>query len=105
MSKEGLAEGTVHTLPADLRKALTSNQAARTAWQSLTPLARNEWICWTVTVKQQKTRDEHIKRVISELKEGMRRPCCWLGCIHRTDKPLSPSVQYVLNRQSKSPRK
>lgn len=71
-------------------------------WQSLTPLARTEWICWTVTVKQQKTRDEHVKRVISELQEGMRRPCCWLGCIHRTDKAVSPSVQWVLNKRTKS---
>ena len=102
MTKDELPGGTVHTLPADLKKALASAPAARTAWQSLTPLARNEWICWTVTVKQQKTRDEHVKRVISELKEGMRRPCCWLGCIHRTDKAISPSVQWVLGKRSKS---
>lgn len=102
MTKEELAGGTVHALPADLRKVLASAPAARVAWQSLTPLARNEWICWTVTVKQQKTRDEHVKRVISELQEGMRRPCCWLGCIHRTDKAISPSVQWVLNKQSRS---
>ena len=102
MTKEELAGGTVHKMPADLRKALTSDSAARVVWQSLTPLARNEWICWTVTVKQQKTRDDHVKRVISELKEGMRRPCCWLGCIHRTDKAISPSVQWALNKRSKS---
>lgn len=101
MAKEELADGTVHKLPADLRKALISAPVARTAWQSLTPLARNEWICWTVTVKQQKTRDEHVKRVVSELKEGMRRPCCWIGCIHRTDKSISPSVQWVLDKRSK----
>lgn len=102
MTKEELANGTAHKLPADLNKALTAAPAARTAWQSLTPLARNEWICWTVTVKQQKTRDEHVKRVISELKEGKRRPCCWMGCIHRTDKAISSSVQWVLDKQSKS---
>jgi len=98
MTNEELAGGTVHKMPDDLRKALTADPAARAAWQTLTPLARNEWICWTVTVKQQKTRDEHVKRVISELKEGMRRPCCWIGCIHRTDKAISPSVQWVLNK-------
>ena len=102
MANEILAEGTVHKLPVDLRKALVSDISARTAWQSLTPLARNEWICWTVTVKQQKTRDEHVKRVVSELKEGMRRPCCWIGCIHRTDKAISPSVKYVLDKRSKN---
>jgi hypothetical protein len=97
-----LSSGTVHKLPADLQKALLASKAALAAWEDITPLARNEWICWTVTVKQQKTRDEHVKRVVSELKEGMRRPCCWLGCIHRTDKAISPSVQWALNRQSKS---
>lgn len=102
MSKEEIAGGTVHEMPADLRKALISDVAALEKWESLTPLARNEWICWTVTVKQQKTRDEHVKRVISELKEGKRRPCCWIGCIHRKDKPISPSVQWALNKQSRS---
>lgn len=102
MINKELAGGTVHTLPADLKKSLATDPKALAAWQSLTPLARNEWICWTVTVKQQKTRDEHVKRVVSELKEGMRRPCCWIGCIHRTDKAISPSIRWVLGRRSKS---
>ena len=101
ITKNKISGGVVHELPADLRKALASDPKALAAWEDITPLARNEWICWTVTVKQQKTRDEHVKRVISELKEGMRRPCCWLGCIHRTDKAISPSVQYVLDKRSK----
>ena len=102
MSKDQIVSGTVHELPTDLRKALTAAPDALAKWQSLTPLARNEWICWTVTVKQQKTRDEHVKRVISELQEGMRRPCCWLGCIHRTDKAVSPSVQGILDKLAKN---
>jgi uncharacterized protein YdeI (YjbR/CyaY-like superfamily) len=99
MSKEALASGTVHKLPDDLKKALSADPKAHAAWQSLTPLARNEWICWTVTVKQQKTRDEHVKRVVSELKDGMRRPCCWMGCVHRKDKAMSPSVKWALSRK------
>ncbi|MGH7241653.1 MAG: YdeI/OmpD-associated family protein [Candidatus Saccharimonadales bacterium] len=102
MRKDQLIGGTVHELPADLQKALLAAPVARAKWESLTPLARNEWICWAVTVKQQKTRDEHVKRVISELQEGKRRPCCWLGCIHRTDKAISPSVQWVLDKRLKS---
>src|ERR1700716_4276843 len=102
MTKEKIAGGTVHKMPADLRKALTSASAARAAWESLTPLARNEWICWDVTVRQSETRKNHIKRTIAELQEGKRRPCCWMGCIHRTDKSISPSVRWVLNKQSKS---
>ena len=101
-SEQKIATGTVHKLPADLREALISNPKAREAWEDLTPLARNEWICWITFVKKDETRQEHVKRTIKELKEGVRRPCCWLGCIHRTDKPISPSVQHVLSRKSKS---
>ena len=103
MTKTALAGGTVHEMPADLQKALASAPAVRTAWQSLTPLARNEWICWTITVKQPATRKNHVERTVAELTEGKRRPCCWIGCIHRTDKPISPSVQWVLTRQSQRP--
>lgn len=96
-----ISGGTVHNLPKDLREALESDTKALALWESLTPLARNEWICWTTYVKKAETRNEHVKRVISELKDGMRRPCCWLGCIHRKDKKISPSVQYVLNKRPK----
>lgn len=97
-----IAEGTAHKLPPDLKKALTSAPKALAAWQGLTPLARNEWICWNVTVKQAATRKNHIERTVSELQEGKRRPCCWIGCIHRTDKAISPSVKWVLDKQRKS---
>ena len=96
-----LSGGTVHELPDDLRKALLASPESSAIWETLTPLARNEWICWTIFPKQEKTRVDHVRRVISELQEGMRRPCCWLGCIHRTDKKVSPSVQYVLDKRSK----
>jgi hypothetical protein len=100
MSKTSSA-GVVHKVPTDLRKALTSDTKALEIWEDLTPLARNEWICWVTFVKKEETRKEHVKRTISELKEGMRRPCCWLGCIHRKDEQVSPSVQAILNRRSK----
>jgi uncharacterized protein YdeI (YjbR/CyaY-like superfamily) len=100
MTKKRISNGTVHKMPVDLRKALTSDNAARAAWEDLTPLARNEWICWVTFVKKEETRKDHVKRTVSELKDGMRRPCCWLGCTHRPDKPISPSVQAVLNRRS-----
>jgi uncharacterized protein YdeI (YjbR/CyaY-like superfamily) len=102
MTKQTLTGGTVHNMPADLNKALSSAPKARLAWNSLTPLARNEWICWNITVKQPQTRANHIKRTIAELQQGKRRPCCWMGCIHRSDKEISRSVKWVLSRQSKS---
>ena len=91
--------GVAHVLPPDLRGALMSDPQALVAWEDLTTLARNEWICWVISVKKPETRKEHVQRVCSELKEGMRRPCCWLGCTHRADKPLSPSQRFVLGRQ------
>jgi hypothetical protein len=94
-----VSEGTIHKLPADLKKALTANRKALAAWEDITPLARNEWICWTTTVKTAATRKNHVERAVSELVEGMRRPCCWIGCIHRTDKALSSSQKFVLSRQ------
>lgn len=96
-----ISGGVVHNLPVDLKKALSANSAALKAWESLTPLARNEWICWIEFVKREKTRKEHVSRTISELKEGMRRPCCWLGCTHRKDKAISSSQKFVLSRRSK----
>jgi len=101
VTKKGISSGVVHKVPADLREALTADSKALALWEGLTPLARNEWICWVTFVKQDKTRKEHVKRTINELKEGMRRPCCWLGCIHRKDKPISPSVQAVLARKNR----
>jgi hypothetical protein len=103
MTKHTISGGVVHDVPEDLRHTLASDVEALAAWEGLTPLARNEWICWTISVKKPETRQQHVARVRTELKEGMRRPCCWIGCIHRTDKPLSPSVQEVLNRRSKRP--
>ena len=95
-----ISSGTIHKLPVDLKTPLGSDAKALAAWEDLTPLARNEWICWATFVKKDETRREHVKRVISELKEGMRRPCCWLGCPHRKDKTISPSVRAVLARRN-----
>lgn len=94
-----IADGVVHKMPADLRKILISSPSALAAWENITPLARNEWICWVVSVKKQDTRRQHIQRTVTELKEGMRRPCCWIGCIHRTDRSLSPSQKFVADKQ------
>lgn len=101
-SNTQIAGGVVHEMPADLKKALLADGKALVLWNGLTPLARNEWICWNVTVKQAATRKDHIKRTVKELKEGKRRPCCWIGCIHRTDKEVSKSVQWVLSNRSKA---
>lgn len=101
MKTEKISSGTAHTLPQDLRSALTGDTKARAAWETLTPLSRNEWICWTISVKKAETRKEHTERLIAQLKEGKRRPCCWMGCIHRKDKTISPSVAGILKKRKK----
>ena len=78
-----LPGGVVHKLPVDLRKALIANATALAAWNDITPLARNEFICWVEDAKQEKTRERRIRRTQEELEEGQRRPCCWPGCKHR----------------------
>ena len=83
MANNKISSGTIHNIPPDLRKALVSDKAALKAWEDITPLARSEWICWTISVKKEETRRQHVDRVCSELKEGIRRPCCWAGCSHR----------------------
>jgi hypothetical protein len=96
-----ISGGTVHNLPADLREALASDTKALALWEDITPLARNEFICWVENAKQIETRNRRIKRSLEDLGNGKRRPCCWLGCIHRTNKSISPSVQWVLSKKSK----
>lgn len=72
-----------HTLPADFRKAINSIPKAQAIWENITPLARNEWICWVTSGKKAETRNIRIEKAISKLGSRMRRPCCWAGCVHR----------------------
>ncbi len=81
-----VAGGTVHPMPADLRKALIETPAAHALWQDITPLARNEWICWVTSGKKAETRGIRIEKALSKMKGGMRRPCCWAGCTHRPER-------------------
>lgn len=78
-----VAGGVVHRMPVDLRKSLLSTPTARAVWKDITPLARNEWICWVTSGKKAETRDIRMKKALSKLSSGMRRPCCWAGCPHR----------------------
>jgi uncharacterized protein YdeI (YjbR/CyaY-like superfamily) len=78
-----LPGGAVHDLPADLRDELVASPAALKTWNDITPLARNEFICWVEDAKREATRQRRIRRTREELEEGQRRPCCWPGCAHR----------------------
>ncbi len=78
-----LAGGTVHALPNDFKEAISKNVKVRGLWTDITPLARNEWICWVTSGKKAETRGIRIRKALSKMSGGMRRPCCWAGCDHR----------------------
>ena len=90
------SHGTVHEAADDLQQAVCSDPEALALWEGLTPLGRNEFICWVEDAKQPATRRRRIVRTVEELHEGKKRPCCWAGCIHRTDKAPSRWQQAVL---------
>lgn len=83
MTNKKISTDKLHKIPSDLRKKLSSNSKVEKLWNTLTPLARNEWICWVTSVKKDETRKEHVERTKIHLLEGKRRPCCWAGCPHR----------------------
>lgn len=73
----------LHKLPSDFKKAILASPKAKKIWDTVTPLAKNEWICWVTSGKLLETRNIRIKKGISKMSGGMRRPCCWVGCPHR----------------------
>ncbi len=83
MTPKEISAGLIHEVPIDLRKTLTANPKTLATWETITPLARNEWICWIESAKKQDTRNRRIERMRNELTNGKNRPCCWPGCPHR----------------------
>jgi hypothetical protein len=90
------SHGTVHEAGEDFQAAVESDSRVLALWENLTPLGRNEFICWVDDAKQPATRQRRIARTCEELLEGKKRPCCWAGCIHRADKKPSRWQQAVL---------
>ncbi len=83
MQNKTISAGVVHSLPPDMRSLLQSTSGLLEAWQGLTPLARNEWICWIIDAKKEETRARRMRIMSENLLAGKRRPCCWAGCSHR----------------------
>jgi uncharacterized protein YdeI (YjbR/CyaY-like superfamily) len=83
MAKKAQAERLPHTCPTDLRQAIATDAAVKAVWADITPLARNEWICWVTSAKKEETRAKRITVGLDKMRKGMRRPCCWPGCPHR----------------------
>ena len=73
----------MHKLPLDFKKGISASKKAKLTWDDITPLARNEWICWVTSPKKSETRERRIRIGIDKLSKGDRRPCCWPGCPHR----------------------
>ncbi|MGQ0559884.1 MAG: YdeI/OmpD-associated family protein [Sphingosinicella sp.] len=91
VAQDEILGGTVHELPGDFRRAIASDTNVEAVWADITPLARNEWICWVISGAKAETRDHRISAGLDKMRQGMRRPCCWSGCVHRPEKPMSAS--------------
>lgn len=85
MSVEAIKTGVNHRVPKDLKETLLNKKDVLKIWNTLTPLSRNEWICFVTIVKKSETRKGHIVRLCDDLKRGKKRPCCWPGCPHRKE--------------------
>ena len=72
MTKKAISAGAVHSVPADLRKVLISDLAARAKWEDITALARNEWICWVISVKKPEG------STLSEYARNLKKECAGL---------------------------
>lgn len=81
-----LSPSIFHEIPKDIEEMLSQDQSLIELWNTLTPIQRNEWICWVSLVKKQETREEHLERMVADLKDGKKKPCCWPGCPHRNPK-------------------
>jgi len=81
--KKSPSSGVVHQIPPDWQKTLISSPNSFQVWESITPLARNEWICWIISAKKPETRARRMRIALENLSAGQHRPCCWAGCPHR----------------------
>ena len=64
-------------VPTDVEKALSADPRARAQWLDITPMARWDWLNWMDAVKQPETRMVRPDKLLSMLKAGKRRPCCF----------------------------
>jgi hypothetical protein len=51
---------------------------------------------------RQETRKQHIERTRTELKEGIRRPCCWPGCPHRGNKWIAGQPEAIGRKKERA---
>lgn len=83
MNDSILKSGVVHKISSDIKNTLLSNSKVKHLWNEITPLARNEWICWIESAKKIETKNRRLGIMKDKLLSGEKRPCCWAGCMHR----------------------
>lgn len=64
-------------IPEDLQKALHDNPDIYAFWDTVTPMARWEWIRWINATKSAETRAHRIVVSLSKMRKGEKRPCCF----------------------------
>ena len=81
-------------VPEDLGAALESADDVEHQWDSITPMARWEWVRWVGATKNESTRAKRVDVSIDKLRKGSRRPCCFdlASC---TDPELSKSGKLI----------
>ena len=65
------------SVPADLRKSLAGNPAAKATWDATTTVARRDWVAWMTSGKKAETRDKRLRATIDMLEQGKKRVCCF----------------------------
>lgn len=78
-----IEESAFHPLPDNIKALLMEDKHLLEKWNALTPIARNEWICWVTIPKKESTKQGRLKRLKEDILSGKKRPCCWPGCPHR----------------------
>jgi hypothetical protein len=73
-----LAEGWPEPgIPKDFQAALAGAPDISGLWESITPMARWEWVRWINATGNPQTRERRVEAGISKLRSGKRRPCCF----------------------------
>jgi uncharacterized protein YdeI (YjbR/CyaY-like superfamily) len=78
-----LSPSALHPIPKMLQEDMAMYPNSVAVWEDITPLARNEWICWITSAKQEQTQRKRMRVMHDMMAQGKRRPCCWPGCPHR----------------------
>lgn len=75
-----------HNVPKTVLSVLKKDTELSALWNNFTDIQRNEWCCYTTTGIKPETQEKHVKRMVNDIKDGKKTPCCWPGCLHRRSK-------------------